>query len=229
MKKTIYILSCLVISITGIQAQNCSSYYPMEEGTTFQYTSYNKKGKEETKADYKVSQVTTTDATTNATMQIRLKDKKGKEIYASEYRFACNGNVVTIDYESLIPTSMFKQYEGMEMEVSGTDIELPNNLNVGQELTDANVAVKVKMSGINVNMAIDITHRKVEKKEQVTTPSGTYECLVIYSDNETKMMSIKQTYPSRIWIAEGVGMVKQETYNKKGKLMGSTMLSSFSR
>ncbi|WP_394750119.1 TapB family protein [Spongiimicrobium salis] len=229
MKKNILIALGFVLSIFVTQAQNCSTYYPMEEGVTFQYTSYNKKGKQETVADYKVTQVNTEGTSTNATMQISLKDKKDKEIYASEYRFSCDNNTVTIDYQSLIPSSMFQQYEGMDMEVSGTDIELPNQLSVGQELTDANVAIKVKMSGINMNMAVDMINRKVEKKEQVTTPAGTYECLVIYSDNRTKTLGINKTYPSRTWIAEGVGMVKQETYNKKGKIIGSTMLSSFGK
>lgn len=37
-----------------------------------------------------------------------------------------------------------------------------------------------------------------------------------------------QTMPSRVWIAEGIGMVKQESYNKSGKLMASSVLTAYS-
>jgi len=42
------------------------------------------------------------------------------------------------------------------------------------------------------------------------------------------MMMANQTFPSRLWLAEEVGMVKQESYNKKGKLMSNTILTKFS-
>jgi hypothetical protein len=34
---------------------------------------------------------------------------------------------------------------------------------------------------------------------------------------------------SKLWLAEGVGMVKQETYNKKGDLMSKSELTSFKK
>ena len=33
-------------------------------------------------------------------------------------------------------------------------------------------------------------------------------------ENESQIMGIKKTFPSRLWLAEGVGMVKQESYKK---------------
>ncbi|HCO85577.1 MAG TPA: hypothetical protein DIT95_18885, partial [Arenibacter sp.] len=83
-------------------------------------------------------------------------------------------------YNSLVPAQMMKQYTdmGVEMEISGTDIELPNNLSVGQGLDDANVAISIKMTGMNMNIKVDQLNRIVEKKESVNTPAGTYECYV---------------------------------------------------
>jgi hypothetical protein len=124
---------------------------------------------------------------------------------------------------------MMQQFEDMEMEVTGTDVELPNDLSVGQNLPDANVDVKMSMGGINMNMNVETINRKVEKKESVTTPAGSFDCYVIYSETKSKMMLANNTFPNRLWLAEGVGMVKQETYNKNGKLMGSMVLTLFSQ
>ncbi|MFD0798654.1 hypothetical protein ACFQZJ_14370 [Maribacter chungangensis] len=218
-------------TLTMIAQTNCSRFYPMEEGTVFEYTMYNKKGKTDGISSYKVTSVENNGDSTTATMAIAFTDNKGKEVYNTDYSFTCTGNVVTIDYESLMPQQMLEQYGEMDvqMDITGTDLELPNDLSVGQVLEDANVTVKIAMSGINMTTTVDTTNRKVEKQESVTTPAGTFNCYVIYSDNESKAMMVKQSFPSRVWLAEGVGMVKQETYNKKGNLMSSLELTKFSK
>ncbi|MEM9077523.1 MAG: hypothetical protein AAGC43_10805 [Bacteroidota bacterium] len=224
----LWMLLFAFVSITYSQS-DCSQYYPLTEGAKFQYTMYDKKGKMEGTSDYSVSEVNASGGATNATMYIALKDKKGKETFATNYKFSCKGDKVVIDYHSLIPGEMFKAYEGMEVNITGTDLELPNNLKVGQELADANVAIKIDMGGMSMDMTVNQVNRKVEKKESVTTPAGTFECLVLYSDTESKMMMANQSFPSRVWLSEGVGMIKQETWNKNGKLLSSMVLTSHSK
>ncbi|NNJ88050.1 MAG: hypothetical protein HKP53_01495 [Eudoraea sp.] len=227
MKKIMLSLSLMVFFIGGVFSQNCSKFYPMEEGATFQYTNYNKKGKTEGVADYKVTEVATNGGTTQATMNIALSDEKGKEIYNTSYNFSCTDNKVSIDYESLLPENMIEQMGDMEMEITGTDIEIPNDLTVGETLPDANVTMTMNMAGMSMKTVVNIVNRKVEKKETVTTSAGSFDCYVIYSDSQTKAMGMNKTFPSRLWIAEGVGMVKQETYQKKGDVMSRTELTAF--
>lgn len=230
MKTNLLLVLFFLIGILSLTAQdNCSKFYPMTEGVTMEYTNYNKKGKVEGVSSYTVTNSDTDGNTTNATMAINLKDEKGKEIYSTDYKLSCTGNMVTLDYESLLPSDMMNQYGDMDIEVSGNDIEIPNDLSVGQNLADANVTMNISMSGINMKIAVDMLKRKVEKKENVTTPAGTYDCYVLYSENQSKVMMANQVYPSRVWLAEGVGMVKQETYKKNGDLMSSTMLTAYSK
>ena len=219
----------LAATISLYSQDNCSKFYPMNEGVSMEYTNYNKKGKVEGVSLYKVVKAVNNGNATNATMAIDLKDNKGKNAYSTTYNLTCTGNMVTLDYESLLPTEMMEQYGDMDIEISGNDIEVPNDLSVGQKLNDANVAMKISMSGINMNMTVDMTNRNVEKKESIRTPAGTYDCYVLYSENRSKMMMANQVYPSRVWLAEGVGMVKQETYKKNGDLMSSTLLTAHSK
>jgi hypothetical protein len=106
---------------------------------------------------------------------------------------------------------------------------VPNELDIDQMLADASVTMTMNMGAMNMKTEINIMNRKVEKKEVVDTPAGSFDCYVVYSETQSKSMGIGKTFPSRLWLAEGVGMVKQETYLKNGNLMSSTVLTSFSQ
>lgn len=209
----------------------CSKYYPMEEGSTFQYTMYNKKDKVEGVTDYVVSNVENDGGNTKATMKLTFTDGKGKNVIESDYNITCTGDGVKIDYESLFPSEMKKQYEdmGMEMEITGTDIEIPNDLSAGQTLDDANVSVSMDMGAMKMKINVETFDRKVEKMESVTTPAGTFDCYLITEKSKSKVMMANMEMSNKVWISEGVGMIKQESYSNNGKLMNRMELTKYSK
>ncbi|MGF1558203.1 MAG: hypothetical protein ACFCUL_03870 [Flavobacteriaceae bacterium] len=220
---------CIAFAISA--QDNCSKYYPMKEGTSFEYTNYDKKGKVEGVTNYTISSVTAEGSAQKATLDLKISDNKGKEVFTTDYSFTCDDNMVKIDYKSLFPGAMMKQYSdmGMEMDISGSDIELPNDLTVGQDLADANVTINMNMSGMNMKISVDQTNRKVLKEESVTTPAGTFNCILLTENTQSKTMGATILLNSKLWLAEGVGMVKQETYKKNGDLMSTTELTKFSK
>jgi hypothetical protein len=201
----------------------------MEEGVRMEYTLYNKKGKADGTQWQEFRSVRETGEGLEAEVHMGFTDAKGKNPYEMSYTMTCDGNVIRIDYESLLSAQMMEQYGEMEAEITGTDIEWPTQMEAGMTLPDAGVNMKINMGAMNMNMEVEMTNRKVEKKETVTVPAGTFECYVIYSDNRSKMMMANKNFPSRTWISEGVGMVKSESYNGKGKLLNSMVLSSISQ
>ena len=232
MKNLIAMLVLALIGTYAARAQNnCSAFYPMIEGTSFEYTNTDKKGKTEGVTRYTVSDVRQEGGATKATFDLRFFDKKEKEIFNTNYKITCKDDVVKIDYQSLFPSQMMQQYTemGLEMDITGTDIELPNSLSVGQDLADANVSVSMNMSGIKMNIVVNQTNRKVEKKESVTTSAGTFDCYSITETTSSKTMGSTQEFNNKLWLSEGVGMIKQETYKKNGNLMSSTELTKFSK
>lgn len=207
---------------TNFGQTNCSTYYPLKEGTTFQLTMYDDKDKTTGIIDYTVQEA----SDDSATMSYEMHDEKGKFVAASEYTVRCNGEGISIDFNSLISPGLMEQYKDMEVDITGTDLMLPNNLSPGQTLPDANMLMNISMPPINMKMTVNQTNRKVDGMESVTTPAGTFDCVVISWDHESKM-GIKFTGTAKQWLAEGVGMVKQENYNKKGKMIGGSLLTSF--
>lgn len=223
----ILLIALLGLVTTTFAQTGCSKFYPFKEGTKAEITTYDKKGKISAVVDYTVLNRAQTSEGEVATMKSAVKDEKGDLIAETEYDVTCDGTKISIDYNSMVSPLMMEQFQNMEYEISGIDLEIPNNLLVGQTLPDANMNMKIGMSGITMNMDLNITNRKVIAKEDVTTPAGTFNCFVITYDMNTKM-GMTQTSSSKQWIAEGVGMVKQEDY-QRGKVASSSVLTKFSK
>lgn len=225
MKNKIALVISLFLGTLIASSQNtCSSYYPFKQGTKFQITSFNAKGKKDSVMDYEVVNITNNEATINT----KISDAKGKETTTASYKMTCEGDGISIDFKSLMNPELLEQYKDMELDFTGTNIELPNNLSVGQNLKDAQVKMTINMGGMKMNMNLDMTNRKVNGKESITTEAGTYNCFALSYNTEMKM-GIKQSFEIKEWIAEGVGLVKSETYNKGGKLMGYSELTKISQ
>lgn len=232
MKTKLFAVALSLLAFITAKAQdNCSQYYPMVEGASFSYNMYDKKGALDGTSLYKVMQVTNSADGTKASLNVSFKGSKKNESFETDYDFTCTGEGIRIDFNSLIPSQMTEQYKDMDikMDVTGTDIELPNNLSVGQELADADVNVTMSISGMKMNIEAKTTNRKVVAKESVTTAAGTFDCVVLTSDIYSKAMLAKVNVSDKLWLAKGVGIVKQETYNKKGKMVSRMQLASFSK
>ncbi|MDB2463056.1 hypothetical protein N9W61_03040 [Algibacter sp.] len=222
--KMLILVSLFFITFSSFTQSACTAYYPFEEGAKFEITNYNKKGKKEGAVNYEVTNITDN----VATLKTIIFDAKEKEITTTDYQVTCEGNSVSIDFKSLMNPDMFKQYKDMEMDITGANVELPNDLQIGQSLKDANMNMAINMGGMDMNISVDMLNRKVDKKESVTTPAGTFECFALSYDSEVKV-GLKMTFKIKEWIAEGVGLVRNESYNKSGKLMSYSELTSFSK
>jgi len=223
--KKLFLSLLALASTTSLVAQDvCSVYYPLDQGTTFQITSYDKGDKAAAIINYTVN-----DAGNDwALLSYDLQDAKGKSVATSEYEIRCENDGVAIDFKSLGAPGLMEQYEDMEVEFTGTNLYIPNNLSAGQELPDSNMLMTINMSPIKMKMTMDITNRKVFGNETVTTPAGTFDCVVLTYDFESKM-GIKVTGSAKQWLAKGVGLVKQEDYNKKGKRTSWSELTAFNK
>lgn len=227
MKKLAFVFAFLFF-VSSSYAQNCGKYFALNKGTVSEITNYQKNDKVAAVSTFTVQDVVNEGGAKVAKMLSVMKDDKGKELAQTEYDVSCKNNILSIDFNSMVTPQMRTQYKNMDMDVSGTNIELPDNMKVGDNLADADVLIKVNMSGINMKMTVEMNNRKVTGKENVTTPAGTFDCFVITYDVKMKMGFNMQS-SSKQWIAAGVGLVKQEDYNKRGKVTSSSVLTAFKK
>ncbi len=228
MKNLVITIFILIVSKNFAQI-NYSKYYPLQVGTTIQYNLYDERGDLDGTSDYKITHVKNNEDETVVEMTVNFTNSKKEEALQSSYNIYCAGNGIKIDFKSLIPSEMLAQYKkiGMAVDLSGNDIEIPNDLSVGQLLEDANVIMNARIASMNIKTVVNIMNRKVEKEEKLTTPVGSFDCIVIFSENESQIRGKKKVFSSRLWLAEGVGTVKQETYEKNGDLINTTELIKF--
>ena len=95
--------------------------------------------------------------------------------------------------------------------VTGECRGIPADLSVGMELPDYEIEIKVMF----------IT----SGRESVTTPAGTFDCYVVEETMTAKAMMVNEKTRQVSWYARGIGLVKQQTFDKK-KLTGTTILTS---
>lgn len=222
------LLSLLFVSLSILSFAQCeNSFFPFKEGITFEQTNFSQKDKIQGKTISKIISV----ANNEATVENKIFDSKGKLLTEANYTIICDGNAIKFDFESFIPEETFSQYGDAKVTVDGDFITIPNELAVGQQLEDGSGKVSVDMSAMQMNMDMKLKERKVDTKEMLTTKAGSFDCYKI-SQNTTvtmDMMGMKRTTEtsSISWFAKGVGMVKTENYDKKGDLMGYSVLTSF--
>jgi hypothetical protein len=116
---------------------------------------------------------------------------------------------------------MLGAMEGLDgAEASGTAMQIPNNLSVGQTLPDASAKVKIGF----INCSAQMTEGKVLAEESITTEAGTFDCYKVSQKTNAKAIGIKTEGTTLTWYAKGIGTVKTETLDKKGKVIQSQEL-----
>jgi hypothetical protein len=123
-----------------------------------------------------------------------------------------------------------------EVKADEVFIEYPATMSAGQTLKDANFKMEMYNKGtLFTTMTFDETNRKVEGKEAITTPAGTWECWKITYEGKIKAtmapmnIGIPINMQGTEWFAPGFGIVKTESFNKNGKFLASTLITSIKK
>jgi len=229
--KNLKIILFIIVGIisTYSYSQDCSFYTPDTKGSTWEITNYSAKGKKNGLTSYELIDKSVSGGVTTFEIKAISYDKKGKEVFNSTFNAECKNGHYLLDMSFLANGAIMEAYKDMEVTIDNSSIEIPSmNSPVGTSLDDANMKVNINAGGFQMNMTIDITDRKVEARENKTTLAGTFDCIKISQTNTTKMVA-KIEMTSKDWFAEGVGMVRNESYNKKGKLTGYSELTKLNK
>lgn len=220
MKKFLAIGILSVAFFPGSFSQNnCDGYFPFEQGLFFQHTHYDAKGKVTTVSTSTIDLIEAIDKGYKAQVRRSLVDDKGKVVSVGEYSVRCLNGVIHMDVNSMLNPSMTEAYQSMEMTLLGDGFQIPENLSVGQELPKGNTINEVTSKGLPImTMNFEVLDRKVEARENISTPIGHYDCYKIRETINTQAMFLTRSFTSVSWYSKHVGLVRQETYDQKGKL-----------
>lgn len=225
LSKSIFLILSLSFSpLLGALAQ-CNNYYQVEKGMVWEYQSYNKKDKQTGRQWQKVTDYNGTDNGWKATIASKSFDKKDNLQHEGSVGMECKNGVIEMDISQMVPEESMESFQKMDLKMTTDNLDLPKKLEVGQKLDDGSM----KMEGnIPFTIQISIENRKVVGEEDVTTPAGTFHAYKIAYDVHMKTMMEIRTSAEQFY-APGVGMVKSVSYDKKGNMIGYTVLSKFEK
>ncbi len=210
-------LTALVaIFLSGsIAAQDCNNYYFLQNNKTIEMTVYNRKGDPDGKYIYTVSDVKNSGATTTGTFQSEMFNKKGKSTVKGSGKVECKGGAMFMDMRVILPQAQQEQFAKADAKLESIYIEYPVDMKAGDQLKDANMNLEIDNNGMKQSVIMNVSNRKVEAKESVTTTAGTWDCFRISSKTrvniKTMGIGIPVNFESTEWYAPGFGIVKTES------------------
>ncbi len=217
----------------------CSKLIFFQQGAEVETTSYNDAGSEISKQLTKVQDVKNENGMTVAYVEgtDRMVNDEAKP--PIHYNYKCDGDKIYFDIASMFRT---EKKEGDANFESGS-IEYPINVKEGETLPDATGVMRTEKDGKKMEMKYHFKERKVEGKEEVTTPAGTWNCYKISyvtevdmempgMDEKSKLMMKKMKDAMKnktiTWFAPDFGVVKMEMY-MNDKLTSRNEITSVKR
>jgi len=222
--KRLYLLVgvALLLLVQPLIAQDCTFFFPMEEGTIIELKHYDKKGKVTGSTRQEIIDKQVSAGAVQLSTKNTFFDEKGEELMSSELTMACKDGVFTFDMDQFLNDEMLAGMEDIEFTIEGDNLEYPSKMKAGDVLKDGTIKLTVEGMAM-MNMTTTVHNRKVEAIENITTEAGSFECYKISYDVFTDAM-IDIRMKGIEWLARDVGAVRSETYNKNGKLTGYTEL-----
>ena len=221
----------VVLSFFGlqIQAQDCADYFPVKEGTVLEYVNYDRKDKMTGSSETAFLKKQETPEGMSAMFSSKFRDDKGEVLFENEMQAECKDGVLYFDASSLLDPASMSAYESMDVKVTGDNLELPLNSGPGTELADGGVTATISSGGVKIlTLSVNLTNRKIQARETVETPAGSFECIKYTYDARTEMGFVKMDISGIEWYNHKHGTIRSESYDKKGKLSGYTVLESIS-
>ncbi len=235
MKTRISLSFLLTVFVFTAYAQCDNTFYPMEADHYYEVKVYNKKDKLQATSQYTIAAVAETDNGYEATVNSKTLDKKGEMIGEGDFAVICEDGQLKMDMQRLLTSlTQLQNAQGMNLEIEGNHIIIPPSLSVGDMLPESTTTITMGMEGVAMTMnttTVTIRDRTVAAQEDITTPAGTFPCYkityVMSATMKTMGIGREMVYTGTEWLSEGVGMVRNEQYDKKDKLSSYSVLTVF--
>nr|MBS0037362.1 hypothetical protein [Saprospiraceae bacterium] len=224
MKNLLTIFGTLFLTLNLSAQDLCNTYFPFEHFQSMTYEDYDRRDRLQATQTWKVTDLSTVNGARVAAIHQVIKDEDGEVVVETDFTARCENETYYISLEAFHLNEFAESMGGdIEIEATGNAMSLPDKLEVGMELPDANLNMEIVGGIIPMNIEVNITDRKVESKEEVTVPAGTFEAYKITQETAVRA-GIRVTTTSHEYIVPEYGMVKSENFNRRGRSQGYTQL-----
>ena len=224
-QKFIFILALLVSAAVDMMGQ-AAPYFCNKAETVLEYTRTTAEGDVKWYHTMTIGETWQKGDTTFIDYTSHILNHKRKPYYGDEpaqLQAAVNKGTVTLDVaESVAAVFRTMLPSGARITSSGGESSLPSNMSKGDILPDVHASVKA----LGLTMKITVTEREVLRTETISTPAGTFDCVVVRERKVEKGMGRNRHTVADTWYARGIGMVRHDTYSPELELQTSEKLVS---
>ena len=192
----------------GIKAQD--PYFMNKEGMVLTFVNKDAKGKVTGYSNATVTKVEGNATNCTVSYETMVMDAKKKPLLSKPIQMKVNivNGAAQLDPAALVGTLS----EGMQ--VSGGSLSLPNNLSVGDVFDDYTVNIAIGP----VKSTSTFSGIKVIAEETLDVGGKAIACMVVESVVSSRVIGIKTEVIQKVWYGRSIGIIKNESYDKKGKI-----------
>jgi hypothetical protein len=206
----------------------CNKLIFFQPGAEIYAKSYDAKGKVMASQLTKVLNVKNEGGMTVAYVESSDTARIGKSTSSRKYNYKCDGKKIYFDIAAMFRNTAEEKNATFEASL----MEYPIALSAGQTLPEASGTMQVAKGAQKMTMKYHYKDRKVEGKETITTPAGSWSCYKVTNrvemeidipgmDANAKKMMESMTNKMKTtgisWFSPEFGVVKMEMY-QNGKL-----------
>ncbi|RSK24057.1 TapB family protein [Hymenobacter metallilatus] len=173
--------------------------------------------------------------TTTALVKSGTYDSKNHLQRQQDLIFRCRQDTSFTDgLEELNPESL-RSFRDRRFAYAPVPLAWPNQPTVGSELPGGGVSVQVSSTAVDIaRVYTTVQKRRITGTESVTTPAGTFACYRVEAERESATaaradMVMRTTVKVVDYYSPGIGIVKTEVYDKKGKLEQVRLLTAINQ
>ncbi len=229
MKKMLLAIVALLACHT-MQAQ----YFCTTQGTELHYVNYDEAGQSLSNETVTVYNVVKNASGESAQYLAKIVTNKTKNNTSyTLYNWNYDGNVTTCqedlmygpyiksDSDPAKYDSKARQAMTEELKLKGDNsFTIKKHASAGESIPDRTYSLISNM----LKNEINISGAAYMGEEKVSTTAGKFDCIKISYLKRTKIVLKTETVRVTEWYAEGIGLVKSESYNTKGEPDGKTIL-----
>lgn len=227
-----------VIKSEAASGAGCGNNLLFRKGAVIEATSYDGNGKTVALQSSVVRKVYTEKGMTISELDMKNTNGEGKDEKSVKGVYKCDGKNFIVDILSFLGAAK----PGATISASG--LFFPLVLTAGEILPDANYTISMSYGGKDMKIVSVIKDRKVEVKESITIPAGTFEAYKISAvvDASTEMEGMAEemkksmqeakkkmgTHRMIIWYSPEVTVLKMEFY-QGDKLQSSNEVTKITK
>lgn len=229
MKKMLLVIVAQLACHT-MQAQ----YFCTTQGTELHYVNYDEAGQSLSNETVTVYNVVKNASGESAQYLAKIVTNKTKNNTSyTLYNWNYDGNVTTCqedlmygpyiksDSDPAKYDSKARQAMAEELKLKGDNsFTIKKHASAGESIPDRTYSLIFNM----LKNEINISGAAYMGEEKVSTTAGKFDCIKISYLKRTKIVLKTETVRVTEWYAEGIGLVKSESYNTKGEPDGKTIL-----